>query len=501
MRWFPHKYQIEDVKQMIRHPEFGLFYEPGLGKSSVTLKAFVLLRDAGKARKAIVVAPLRVCSEVWSQKGEVGKWDDFAGLRVALLHGPRKDEALDEDADLYVVNYDGIQWLTSPRPGNKVPRLYELYRRGADTLIFDELSKLKHPRTSRFKALKPHLHLFKRRWGLTGSPNANNLENLFGECYVLDRGKALGAFITHFRMLYFRPTGNPQWHQWAPQEGAEKRIYAAIKHLVIARKATDHLDLPELVEEDVWVDLTPEARRVYDDFEKDMVAVLNGDADDETAATLITAASASSVSMKCRQIAGGGIYVLENPCKTRDERLVTRHPGVQAVGKTVHTAKTEALVDLVDELQGAPLLVGFEFRHERERIREVLGSGLPVIDGETKMADTARYIADWNAGRVPVLLAHPQAAGHGLNLQGCGCAHVCWYTLPWDFELYSQFIDRVRRQGNKARRVVVHRILARGTVDSIVARTLSGKEKNQDALFAALKTYAREKKETACKSK
>jgi SNF2 family DNA or RNA helicase len=482
MKWVPHTYQKTAVKWLLSHAEAALFLDPGLGKSSITLKALQMLFAAKKSGPALIVAPLRVCYQVWSKKGELGKWDDFAGLRVTLLHGKDKEDALEQDADLYVLNYDGLQWLTDARPGEKYPRLDRLIRtKKVSTLVFDELSKMKHPDTRRFKALKKHLYRFTRRWGLTGSPAANGLLDLFGECYCLDHGKALGAFITHYRMRYFHPTGF-QGYDWKPNPGADRQIYEALKPLALSMRATDHLDLPALVEQDTWVELPPEARKFYDALEADMIAMLDGET--------ITASNAAVVSGKCRQVAGGGIYLA--PVQPPDGG----RPGVES--KVVHTAKLDALTDLVEELQGAPLLVGFAFRHERDRIRAAFPKlKIPCIDGETKPKDTDRIINQWNAGEIPVLLAHPQAAGHGLNLQGCNCGHVCWFSLPWDLDLVEQFADRVWRQGNKAERVIVHRLLARDTVDMVVAKTIGVKGKTQNALIDALKAYGKQRKDRA----
>lgn len=460
-RWAPRKYQKQATQWLVNRPEAALFLDPGLGKTSVTLSAFQALQRAGVAKRALVVAPLRVCYLVWTHEagGELGKWENFQGLTVTLLHGAKKGERLQADTDLYVINFEGLPWLCQEG------RLTKLVKRGVELLVVDELSKFKHPRTDRFKALKPHLGRFKRRWGLTGSPASNGLLDLFGQVYVLDQGRRLGRYITHFRHQYFVPTGF-KGYNWQPQENAEDRIYAQLADLALPMRAVDHLDLPKLVEQDLWVNLPKKAKQTYDRLEQDLIAQL--------AEGTVTAANAAVASGKCRQVASGGVYLDEEGLPS-PERLV----------KHLHDAKTQAVQELVGELQGFPLLVAYEFHHDLERLRKALGKDAPAIGGRVSMKETTRLVKAWNNGELPVLLAHPAAMGHGLNLQASG-HHICWYSLTWDLELYDQLVRRIWRQGQKAKRVTVHRILARDTLDEVVAAALKGKRRTQGALFKAL---------------
>jgi SNF2 family DNA or RNA helicase len=480
----PHAYQKTAIKYLLQHGFAGLGLDPGLGKTAIALSALQALCKV-KRERALVVAPLRPCSDVWSHTGELGKWAQFNGLKVALLHGPKKAEAVQADADLYVINWDALHWLCPPARikvrnelGKVVCRnnpewpgpIKVLLDKGVRLLVLDELSKAKHSGTRRFKSLTPWLERFTRRWGLTGSPNANGLMGLFGQCYCLDLGQALGRYITHFRTTYFLPTGF-QGREWGLQKGASKRIYDKIRPFWLTMRATDHLpELPDLVTENVWLDLPPTARALYDKFEKDLVAAFENHT--------IVANNAASVSGKCRQIASGGAYIVE---KDRREAL------------HVHNTKTLALQELIEELQGAPLLVGYEFRHDLERIRAVLGE-VPAINGDTNVKQSSTILAAWNAGQIPVLAVHPQAGAHGLNAQGCGCGHLVWYTAPWDRELYDQLIARVWRQGNTASAVVVHQLLMRRTVDEVVARALGTKGRAQNGFFEAFKAYVKDHK-------
>jgi hypothetical protein len=480
MKYAPHEYQCRAILWLVGHPEAALFMEPGLGKSSVTLRAFQALREAKAAKKLLVIAPLRVAQLVWSAQGELGKWDEFRDLRAALLHGSNKSAALKSDADLYVINFDGLQWLIESGG------LLDLVRRGVDTLCVDELSKFKHPNTKRFKLIKQHLGRFRRRWGLTGTPVANGIMDLFGQVYVLDLGRSLGRFITHYRHTFFDATGYGGY-TWVPKPGAAKQIYGIlagrccyacgkavgkdghcrkcrckVDGLALSLRAADCLDLPQLVENDILVDLPAAARATYEEMERELLTVIRSET--------VTAANTAVALNKCRQVTGGGIY--------HDGRVLE-----------IHSAKIDALVDLVEELQGQPLLVLYEFTHELDRLRAALQQEVPAINGKTTATAVASLVQQWNAGRLPLLAGHPAAMGHGLNLQGCA-GHVCWFNLTWDFELYDQAIRRVWRQGQRAARVIVHRILARNTVDMVVLRALEHKSQGQAALFAALREHA-----------
>lgn len=464
-KWLPHKYQDDGVKWLLKRPEAALFLVPGLGKTSITLKAFTVLQEAKVVRKALIVAPKRVCTEVWSERGEVGKWQDFAHLRVALLRDKGREEALESDADLYVVNPDGLPWL------EQCGGLKSLTRRGVDLLVIDELSAYKHTRTKRFKLIKPWLPRFRRRWGLTGSPASNGLLDLFGQVLALDLGKRLGRYITHYRCNYFTP-GGYGGYEWTLQEGAEKKIYAQIKDLALSIQTQGNLELPPLVETDLFVDLPAKARKAYDRLEEELVALVEDD--------LVTAANAAVASGKCRQVASGGLYATQELGDTGKRKV--HH---------MHDAKTELLKELVDELQGDPLLVAYEFDHDLQRMRKALGN-IPALCGATTDKESATIIAAWNDGKLPLLAGHPASMGHGLNLQA-SAANVAWYTPTWNYEHYDQLIRRLWRQG-QSRRVNVYRFIARNTLDEIVVKAIKSKQRGQNALLDALKKKARNRK-------
>lgn len=475
-KWNPHGYMRKAVQFLLSHACAGLFLDPGLGKTSITLAALLLLFRKKLISKVLIVAPLRVAGSTWPR--ELKKWTDFRGLRYVVLHGPKKDELLREEADIYIINFEGLEWLLDVEKSKNskgktqvkvdVRRFKKL---GFDVLVIDELSKLKNSNTIRFKALKQVLNTFRRRWGLTGSPAANGLLDLFGQAYVLDMGNALGVYITHYRQEYFVPSQDG--FNWDLAEGSEDRIYKALSPLVLRMAAEDYLELPRMIPNNIFVDLPANARRVYDELEDDLIASLE--------AGEVVAANTGVALGKCRQVASGGVYLTPDVTE-----LVKPGRGAREYAH-LHHEKTDALVELIEELQGSPILVAYDFGHDLERIRERLDADVPYIGGGVSLKRSKELERQWNAGKLPYLFAHPTSIAHGLNLQEAG-NHVGWYTLTWNYEEYDQFIKRILRQGNTADRVFVHRFLARDTVDEYaVLPSLDRKARGQNALFAALK--------------
>lgn len=460
---------------MLEHAASALFLDPGLGKTSITLAAIKLLKKKKLLDKVLLIAPLRVCYSVWPK--EITKWEDFSALKIVVLHGPKKNDALKEDADIYVINPEGLDWLLqsqkskSPTGKTKVAVDLKAFKAlGFDTLIVDELSKFKHTNTNRFKALKLVLHTFARRWGLTGSPASNGLLDLFGQCFVIDQGRTLGAYISHYRSKYFIPSHDG--FNWSIRPGADQEIYDRLSPLALRMAAEDYLDMPALIENNIRVDLPDSVMTMYNQLEDDLIAKIES--------KVIVASTAAAASIKCRQVANGGIYL------DQEVQALIKLPKSTKEWMNLHTEKVDALAELIDELQGSPLLVAYDFAHDLDRLQTKLGKEVPYIGGGVTAKRSAELEALWNAGKLPVLLGHPQAMAHGLNLQEMG-NHVCWHSLTWDYELYDQFIRRVLRQGNKSKKVFVHHIMARGTIDEVVLSSLKSKRRGQNALFDALK--------------
>lgn len=485
------------MKFLLEHAAAALFLDPGLGKTSITYAACKVLKNKGLFKGALVIAPLRPVYSVWPKERD--KWEDFEEFSVGILHGDDKDEiVLEQQHDIYVMNFEGIEWLFGPPEPNyramKDPaakaaakaayqaemkcvraRLKVLFSK-VDTLVIDELSKFKHTDTKRFKAIKPYLHKFARRWGLTGSPAANGLMGLFGQCYTLDLGKALGQFITHYRNKYFYATGYGGY-TWELQEGAEKKIYAAVKPLALRMDADDYIKMPKIIPVPIYVDLPPAARRMYDDMEEELFATLDADS--------FAAANAASASIKCEQIANGALY------QDKVDILTGLPVRGKREWKQIHTAKLEALQDLIDELQGQPTLFAYHFGHDLERIVKMLGKHTPHMDVSAKVGQ--KLFDQWNRNELEYLFCHPASVGHGSNLQEGQAHHLGFFHLPWDFELIDQFIRRLRRQGNKSTTMFVYFILARNTVDEAKFRAMKNKGQTQKNFLDALKYYRKSK--------
>lgn len=463
-----HGYQKRAVKFLLTHGAAALLLDPGMGKTAIVLKALAALKQAKTNRRTLVIAPLRVCQLVWP--AEPSEWDDLKHLRVGVLHGPQRKQVLAniEDYDILVINPEGLEWLLYD--GRRTPT-FDMKRWksfGFDTLVIDELTKFKHTKGVRFKMLKQVLPTFLRRWGLTGTPAPNGLMDLFGQMYVLDLGNALGQYITHYRTRFFQALDRNGW-KWALQPGAAERIYEAIKPLAMRASAEDHLELPEMMPLKVFVDLPPKVRDLYDKLEEELIASIE-DRD-------VVANNAAARSTKCRQIASGAVYV--------DDDLASKVLGRKREVVELHDLKIDALKELVEELNGAPVLVAYEFNHDRDRLRKAFPDAVFMGDAKTQKAaqDIERR---WNAGEIPILFGHPASMGHGLNFQKGNAQHVVWFSMFWDLELYDQFIKRIRRQGNKALRVFVHHMIARDTVDETVFHVQRQKTKTQSALLEAL---------------
>jgi SNF2 family DNA or RNA helicase len=262
-KWEPHAYQMQAMEMMVSMGAAGLFLDPGLGKTSTTLGAFNILQKQGYVTRMLVIAPMRVCYNVWPN--EVMKWEQFGHLKVNVLHGKGKEEALNDPADIYVINPEGLPWLAERD---------RLKRIKPEMLVVDESTKFKNGSSKRFKLLKKMLNQFDRRYILTGTPTSQGLEDLFGQIYILDGGNALGQYITHYRRKYFYQTGYGGY-SYEPREGAADEIAEKIAPFTLRLKAEDYLELPELVYNEVVVDLPQDVRLMYQELEREFIATIH----------------------------------------------------------------------------------------------------------------------------------------------------------------------------------------------------------------------------------
>lgn len=459
MRWRPKPYQIDAMRHVVANTASGLFLEPGLGKTSITLGAFKALKASGRAKGVLVVAPLRPVYRVWP--AEIAKWDDFNDLRFVNLHSldsRDRSKALAMPGDVFGVNPEGLAWL--------IPEIVKAKTLPFDVLVIDESTKFKNGQTQRFKLLKQVLHRFSRRIILTGTPSPQSVENLWAQTFILDGGERLGPYVTHFRRQYLDEIHPPGalYTIWVPRPDSADRVRSRIKDICLYMSALDHLKMPERIDNIVKIALPDAVRKIYREVERKFFTDLG--------AGLITAANAAAAGMKLRQLASGNVYATDGAHAVHDEKL-------------------DALSDLVEEQSGKPLLVAVAFTSEVAAIRARLAqdhslSNVPYLGGGVSAAETGRIEERWNAGKLPVLLAHPSSVAHGLNLQAGGDA-IVWYSLTWSLEEYDQFNRRVWRQGQKAKTVVFHHLIAEDTIDEAVLGALGRKDRSQRALLDALK--------------
>ena len=481
----PHPFQKRMVEWNVSHAGSANFADPGAGKSAVMLRSFYALKKAGVAERALIVAPLRVAKEVWPKEPEEwagSEWDCLRSLKIVVLHGPRKDYLAEQDADVYVINVDGLKWLTE----NGLYRRFMKMR--LDTLIWDESTALKHTRTKRFKLIKPLLPKFRRRWILTGTPVPNGYMDLFGQIYCVDTGRALGAYITHYRTKYFTPLDRMGWN-WVLREGAEKEIEDAIAPYVFRLDADDYLQLPELVDNVIRVDLPADVRKIYDEVEEELISEIE-------AGKIVTAVSAGAARMKCEQIANGGVYYKEELPPLAGDSIEARLAALVPVyakktWKHLHMVKVEAVEELIDELSGVPAMVAYQFDHDLERLLTAFPKA-PHIGGDNPK-EAGRILTGWNRSEYPVLFVQPQTVSHGLNMQKGNAAHIIWHSLTYDREVYDQLIRRLRRQGSAQKRIFNHLIIARNTVDEVKWRAIKKKGTTQKNFLEAMKEYLKER--------
>ena len=444
MEYRPHNYQKYAMEFILMHPSAALLLDMGLGKTVITLTAIKeLMYERFEVNKVLVIAPLRVARDTWP--AEIRKWNHLAGLTYAVAVGSQAERlaALRSKADIHIINRENVTWLVEE---SGLPFDYDL-------VVIDELSSFKSYRAKRFKSLLSVRRTVKRIVGLTGTPSSNGLMDLWAQFRLLDLGERLGRYISRYRERYFLPDKrNAQVvFTYKLKPGAEEQIYNAISDITISMKAEDYLDLPPCIHNVVKVVLSEREREVYERFRKEMVISLGGEE--------IDAMNAAALSNKLLQMANGAVY---------DDR----HTGHQ-----IHDRKLDALEDLIEAANGRPVMVCYWFRHDLERIR----GRFPAV----RELKTAQDIEDWNAGKIPVALVHPASAGHGLNLQYGGCTLV-WFGLTWSLELYQQTNKRLHRQGQRDT-VVIHHIVADGTIDELVLAALHRKDKTQAALIAAVK--------------
>ena len=449
MKFKPHNYQTFTTDFITHHPEAAVFLGMGLGKTIITLTAIQsLILDSFEVHKALIIAPLRVARDTWPT--ELTKWDHLTELTMATCVGTPKQRraALNQSADITVINRETVPWLVNHYNANDTPWPF-------DMVVIDELSSFKNHQAARFKALKqvrPHI---RRIVGLTGTPAPNSLLDLWAPMRLIDEGQRLGKFITHYRNQYFLPDkrNGHQIFSYKLRDGAEQEIYDRIADITVSMRTTDYLQLPPLTITDYPVTMSRSEVEKYEQLKKTMVLELDSD-------EVVDAPTAAVLAGKLQQVSSGAIYT-----------------GEQRNYLELHGRKLDALEDIVESANGAPVLVAYWFVHELARILARFPNAVPLSSSEDFQA--------WNRGEVQVGLIHPASAGHGLNLQDGGHLLV-WLTLPWSLDLVEQTNARLFRQG-QTHPVTITRIICAGTIDTQVGAALETKNATQSALIDAVK--------------
>lgn len=465
MKFTPRDYQAAIIDHIATLPRVNVWAGMGTGKTVSTLTAVdFLLNVMGERGPVLVLAPLRVAASTWP--AEAKKWEHLAGLRVVPIIGDKaaREAALRHPGDVFTMNYENLPWLRLHLEERGEPWPFPI-------VVADESTRLKSFRVrqggERARALGQIVHKHVDRFiNLTGTPAPNGLGDLWGQAWFLDAGHRLGRSFSAFDSRWFatkKRHPNDQYGEKFAMPHAQGQIEQALRDITITVRAEDFLDLPPLIENVIEVDMPTSARRHYKELERDLFTQL-------AAGEEVEVFNAAALSMKCLQCANGAMYL--------DKEKYGPDKWIE-----VHDAKLDALESIVEEAAGAPILCSYQFKSDLVRLQRTFPKGR-ALD-----ADPAT-IADWNAGRIPLLFAHPASAGHGLNLQDGGNI-IVFFGLWWNLEEHEQIIERIgptrQAQAGHNRPVFVHRIVAKGTVDELVVARLKTKASVQSLLLDAMK--------------
>lgn len=471
-------YQRHAIEFMHRVPHGLLWLDMGLGKTVCALTALAEWRVDNEARAALIVAPLRVVQTVWQQ--EARSWAHLQHLDVRILRGTAQERLAalfrSPPADAYVINYENLLWLAEVLPSGPWP---------FDVVFWDEATAWKDPGAKRFRVWRHRIGRFRRSYALTATPTLqNNLLDVWGQAFMVDGGAALGPSFGQFQMTWFYPTDRYN-RKWSPRPHARETILRKLEPMVLRLDAEDWLDVPEKIPVVHRVNPPPAVQRISRRLMRDLsVTLANG--------ISLTAPSSGVAAMRAHQLAQGAVYAIAPAAATATAAAATdplADVDMRELGALrrstdsnfcqpflhIHDAKLDMLVEII-EATGDPILCAVAFRHDVARIRERLANhprfaGSAPIEERVPLLSARNagpLVAAWNRGQVPLLLAAPQSAGHGLNLQHGGST-IVWFGLPYSAADYHQLNGRLHRQG-QTRPVVIHHIIATGTVDEAIYR-------------------------------
>jgi SNF2 family DNA or RNA helicase len=436
-----HHYQERAIQFIKDKQRCMLLLDMGLGKTITTLTTLSDLHDGLAVKKTLIIAPLRVANSVWAQESR--KWQHTQHLRVSVVTGSERKRisALQYDADVYVINRENIPWLVE----------HYSKRFPFDAIIIDESSSFKNPSSRRFKMLKKVAHLADYMVLLTGTPAPNGLLDMWAQMWLVDYGASLGKTMTAYKQRFFEQ--DYMGYNYKPRPGSALKINALISDRAMSMQAKDYLELPERIDLIETVSLTPSEQKQYDDFERELLIEIDG--------AEILAQSAATLAGKLLQWCSGAVYTDD-----KGNYHVTSN------------AKIDALKELMETLDGENVLVAYNFKSDLERLQQAFPDAV-VLDKENRTIDR------WNDGQIKMLLAHPQSAGHGLNLQHGGSV-IIWFSLQWNLEYYQQFNGRLHRQGQTKPVRIIH-LVTKDCLDERVMKAISAKDATQAKLLDALK--------------
>jgi len=441
--FIPYKFQQSIIEEQKNKKAFGVFSEPGTGKTGTELTFINIMRQ-----KTLIIAPLRILYSVWPK--EIKKFGNFNNIKITILHGKDKEKNfLRNNVGVYLVNPEGLPWLMKTMIKHK--------RFPWKILIIDESAKFKSPKAkTRFKLIKKIMNKFERRYILAGNPIPNTLLDLWTQIYILDHGVRLGKSFEAYKREYFYQA-DYQGFVWKPHDWAFEAIMKKVSDICVYIKADDHLDIPMMVFNDIEFDLPPDLLIQYKSMENKLFA----DMDEGK----VLASSAAIASQKCQQLAQGFLY----PSYSDIEKV----KGIKKVTQLTHKIKIELLKELIEELNGSPILIGYWYEQDLNYLKEAFPNEV-FFDKTKSFAECAELEDEWNMGNIPVLFGQASSISHGLNLQEAG-NHVAFYCNVWNYDVFDQLIRRVLRNGNEHKRVFVHRFIANNTIDKAIL--LSNKAK------------------------
>jgi SNF2 family DNA or RNA helicase len=455
-----HSYQQKAVNFQCTHPNSMLWLDMGLGKTVITLTSLAHLIRTQFLRGVIIVAPIRVIRLVWRQ--EAAKWEHTKHLKFSMITGTKdqRTRALLRPADVYMINYENLGWLAETLQTYFVKKDKPMPFNG---VVWDEISKCKNSATNRVKAVKKILDKFDWTTGLTGTPASNGYKDLHGQFLVVDKGQRLGTSKTQFKTRFYRKVGP---YKEVPYEDTEDTIKKLIGDITLEMSAEDYNPLPDLMVNDVEIEMPDDLRTKYEKMEKEFFLVLDSGKE-------IEAFNQASLTNKCLQFSNGAMYPVAG----------------MPLWEPVHDLKLQALEDIIDEANGSPILCAYAYRSDAARIMEKFKHLDPINLTECKSeASLTNAMHRWKTGDCSLMIGHPASMGHGIDgLQKNGHILV-WYGLNWSLDLYEQFNARVRRQGQGVP-VICHRIMCQATLDQAQALALDDKATTQAGLRNAVKQY------------